>query len=140
MVQGGRLSYGSDGVLAVCDESGFYMVQNLRDVRRLGDNTKPTYQGDGMSLVSLCSGNFAVIPTDKNDAATTCVLRPNDNRFLLVDRYLGWGRQLYVWDVVVNDTLTIGHMSGRLWDGPFHTHAGARLEATVHCLKGKQYI
>lgn len=47
VVRGGRLSYGADGALAVCDSSGFYMVQNLQDVRRLGDNTKPSYQGDG---------------------------------------------------------------------------------------------
>lgn len=68
--------------------------------------------------------HVTTLTSDKNDAATTCVLRPNDNRFMLVDRYLGWGRQLYVWDVVANDTLTIGHMSGRLWNGPPHTHAG----------------
>lgn len=53
VVQGGRLSYGTDGVLAVCDSSGFYMVQNLQDVRRLGDNIKPSYQGDGM-----CRGHY----------------------------------------------------------------------------------
>lgn len=29
-----------------------------------------------------------------------------------------------MWDVIANDTLTLGHMSGRLWDGPQHTHAG----------------